>query len=110
GVLLFTFYYAHRHKISWTNIGDNLVVAAPLGLFFGRVANFINGELYGRVCSVPWAVQFPKELYGAPPETLQLLLSKANTINPQWVALEDVIENVRHSPALKAQVAGTLNP
>jgi phosphatidylglycerol:prolipoprotein diacylglycerol transferase len=62
GVLLFTFYYAHRHKISWLNLGDNLVVTAPLGLFFGRCANFINGELYGRITSVPWAMQFPKEL------------------------------------------------
>ena len=36
GLLLFTFYYAHRHKISWMNLGDNLVVTAPIGLFFGR--------------------------------------------------------------------------
>src|SRR5712691_4453023 len=62
GVLVFTFYYARRHKISWTNLGDNLVVTAPIGLFFGRCANFINGELYGRATSVPWAMQFPKEL------------------------------------------------
>ncbi|MDB6148397.1 MAG: lgt: prolipoprotein diacylglyceryl transferase, partial [Spartobacteria bacterium] len=62
GLLLFTFYYAHRHRLSWLNLSDNLVVAAPLGLFFGRCANFINGELYGRATTVPWAVQFPKEL------------------------------------------------
>src|SRR6267143_6748576 len=36
GLLAFTFYYAWRHKISWTNLGDNLVVTAPIGLFFGR--------------------------------------------------------------------------
>src|SRR6266480_2069836 len=50
GLLLFTLYYARRHKISWLNLGDNLVVTAPMGLFFGRIAN------------VPWAMQFPKEL------------------------------------------------
>jgi phosphatidylglycerol:prolipoprotein diacylglycerol transferase len=44
------------------NLGDNVVVAAPIGLFFGRCANFINGELYGRISYVPWAMQFPKEL------------------------------------------------
>src|SRR5438045_2723592 len=44
GLLLFTFYYAHRHKISWTNLGDNLVVTAPLGLFLGCCANFISVE------------------------------------------------------------------
>src|SRR6266404_2799914 len=62
GLLAFTFYFAWRHKISWTNLGDNLVVTAPLGLFFGRCANFINGELYGRATDVSWATQFPKEL------------------------------------------------
>src|SRR6202051_3691746 len=62
GILAFTFYYAWRHKISWTNLGDNLVVTAPIGLFFGRCANFINGELYGRATDVSWAMQFPKEL------------------------------------------------
>ncbi|MCC6579170.1 MAG: prolipoprotein diacylglyceryl transferase, partial [Phycisphaeraceae bacterium] len=39
--------------------------AAPPGLFFGRLANFVNGELFGRECSdkLPWAVQFPQEMY-----------------------------------------------
>jgi phosphatidylglycerol---prolipoprotein diacylglyceryl transferase len=110
GLTLYTLWYSWRHKVSWRNIGDNLVVAAPVGLFFGRVANFINGELYGRVSTVPWAVQFPKELYEAPPETLQVVLSEAASLNPHWVSVEDVIENVRHSPGLKAQLAGTLSP
>ena len=62
GLLAFTIYYAWRQKISWMNLGDNLVVTAPIGLFFGRCANFINGELYGRGITVSWAAQFPKEL------------------------------------------------
>ncbi len=110
GLTLYALWYSFRHKISWRNIGDNLVVAAPLGLFLGRLANFINGELYGRVASVPWAVQFPKELYEAPLETVQLALSEAATINPEWIGVDDVIENVRHSTELKAQLAGTLSP
>src|ERR1700732_5074784 len=68
GLLLFTLYYAHRHKLSWANLGDNLGVAAPLGLFFGRCANFINGELYGRAANVSWAMQFPKGLLEHPGE------------------------------------------
>lgn len=70
GLVIFTWVYARRQGYSWPAVGDNLVVAAPLGLFFGRVANFINGELWGRV--VPglapggpgpwWAMQFPHEL------------------------------------------------
>ena len=110
GLTLYSLWYSFRHKVSWRNIGDNLVVAAPVGLFLGRLANFINGELYGRVSSVPWAMQFPKELYAAPLETVQLALSEAAAIDPRWISIEDIIENVRHSPALKAQLAGTLSP
>src|SRR5438477_345411 len=68
GLLLFTLYYARRHHLSWLNLGDNLVVTAPIGLFFGRCANFTNGELYGRSTTVPWAMQFPKELLDHPAE------------------------------------------
>lgn len=62
GVALFCLWYARRHKISWTGLGDTLVVGAPLGIFCGRIANFINGELFGRVTNVPWAMKFPTEL------------------------------------------------
>ncbi|MEM9481988.1 MAG: prolipoprotein diacylglyceryl transferase [Verrucomicrobiota bacterium] len=62
GLAIFLLVYARLHKMSWTALGDNLVVTAPLGIFFGRMANFINGELYGRKAEVPWAVQFPTEL------------------------------------------------
>ena len=69
GLVLFTLYWSRRKKVSWTSIGDSLVVVAPVGLFIVRLANFINGELYGRpaglpggTASVPWAMLFPKEL------------------------------------------------
>jgi phosphatidylglycerol:prolipoprotein diacylglycerol transferase len=62
GLFFFTLYWSRTRKVSWTGLGDNLVVAAPLGLFFGRIANFINGELYGRATNVPWAMQFPEEV------------------------------------------------
>ena len=110
GVTIYTLWYSYRHKVSWRNIGDNLVVAAPIGLCLGRLANFINGELYGRVSNVPWAIQFPKELYEAPPETVQLVLGEATAINPEWITVEDVIEKVRHSPALREVLAGALSP
>jgi phosphatidylglycerol---prolipoprotein diacylglyceryl transferase len=61
GLFFFTLYFAWKHKRSWPGLGDNLVCAAPLGLFFGRLANFINGELYGRASTVPWAMKFPEE-------------------------------------------------
>ena len=59
GLVLFTLYYARRHRISWTSIGDSLVVAAPIGIFLVRCANFINGELWGNPTDVKWAVIFP---------------------------------------------------
>lgn len=71
GLVLFTLFWSRRKKVSWTSIGDSLVVVAPIGLFLVRMANFINGELFGRpagehggVASVPWAMLFPKELEG----------------------------------------------
>ena len=67
GLVLFTLWLSHRHKLSWTSIGDSLCVVAPIGLFLVRIANFINGELYGRPSQLPWAVIFPTELGNAMP-------------------------------------------
>ena len=61
GLVLFTLYWAKTRKLSWTSIGDSLCVVAPIGLFLVRCANFINGELYGKPATVPWAVIFPAE-------------------------------------------------
>lgn len=110
GVVLFTWVYARRKKISWLNIGDNTVVAAPLGLFFGRCANFINGELYGRATSVSWAVQFPKELYDAPPETVRHVLLDASQLNPTWTTLPVLVSQVGSSPELRVLLARVLSP
>ncbi|MBB6429747.1 prolipoprotein diacylglyceryl transferase [Algisphaera agarilytica] len=65
GGLAGAWYFAFRHKQPILHLFDLLAFAAPLGLFCGRVANFINGELFGRVCGkeFPLAVQFPQEAY-----------------------------------------------
>ena len=55
-VILFT----RKRKIPGLAFCDVVSVAAPIGLFFGRIANFINGELYGRISDVPWAMVFPR--------------------------------------------------
>ena len=62
GLVIFTYIFARKKRISWRGIGDNLCTVAPIGLCFGRIANFINGELYGRKTDLPWAVQFPEEI------------------------------------------------
>ncbi|MDP4884721.1 MAG: prolipoprotein diacylglyceryl transferase [Opitutales bacterium] len=59
GVLLALVWFARRQKCNLLALGDVIVTVAPLGLFLGRIANFINGELWGRVSMVSWAVIFP---------------------------------------------------
>lgn len=51
--------YTKRKKISFYDIADIIIVPLALGLALGRIGNFINGELYGRITDVPWAVKFP---------------------------------------------------
>jgi phosphatidylglycerol---prolipoprotein diacylglyceryl transferase len=110
GLTLYTLWYSYKHRVSWRNIGDNLVVAAPIGLCLGRLANFINGELYGRVSTVPWAVQFPKELYEASEENVRQVLAQAAAINPNWTTVEQIVENARYSSTLRDILAGALSP
>ena len=59
GFCLSAWLYARRHGLCVLRLADYLAVAAPIGLFFGRIANFINAELYGRPSDLPWAVIFP---------------------------------------------------
>src|SRR2546421_9143578 len=108
GLLVFTFYYAHRHKISWTNRGDNLVVTAPIGLFFGRCANFINGELYGRIANVPWAMQFPKELLDHPQEANRAVAACAQ-IDPSLTTPEAIINAVHNQPEVENALRSILS-
>jgi phosphatidylglycerol:prolipoprotein diacylglycerol transferase len=104
GLVLFTLYYARRHNLSWPGLGDNLVVVAPIGLFFGRCANFINGELYGRVTSVAWAMQFPKELYDSGE-----LADKAR-IACHMDGVDAIIEQARGNGQVREALRGILSP
>jgi len=62
GVILFILWYARKNGHSFWNLTDNMACTASLGFAFGRLANFVNGELWGRVSDVKWAVIFPQEL------------------------------------------------
>ena len=53
--------FSLRNGLPILGVGDAVSAAAPIGLFFGRIANFINGELWGRPSTAPWAVVFPGE-------------------------------------------------
>lgn len=59
GVILALFIYAQVKKLPFLAVTDIAAVVTPIGLFLGRIANFINGELYGRTTTLPWGVVFP---------------------------------------------------
>ncbi|MBL8703617.1 MAG: prolipoprotein diacylglyceryl transferase [Rhodospirillales bacterium] len=59
GVLLAMLLFARKRGIKFFALADVVAVCVPFGLFFGRLANFVNGELFGRTTDVPWAMVFP---------------------------------------------------
>jgi phosphatidylglycerol---prolipoprotein diacylglyceryl transferase len=89
GCVLAVILFARRRGISILSLGDLTCAVAPIGLFLGRIANFINGELWGRPTDVAWAVVFPggglvprhpSQLYEAALEGLLLLVVLALAI------------------------------
>ena len=59
GAVIAELIYCRRKKIGFYDVADIIVMPLALGLALGRIGNFINGELYGRITDVPWAVKFP---------------------------------------------------
>ncbi len=59
GMVLASVAFARTRRIAWPALGDLICAAVPIGLFLGRLANFINGELYGRTTTAAWGMVFP---------------------------------------------------
>jgi phosphatidylglycerol:prolipoprotein diacylglycerol transferase len=83
GVTLAMAYVAWRDKLNFIRVVDYVSVGVPMGMLLGRLANFVNGELWGRVSDVPWAMVFPRagdlprhpsQLYQAGLEGLAMLV------------------------------------
>ncbi len=72
GVLLAIGYLVWRNGLSYLRVGDYVACVVPFGLLFGRLANFVNAELWGRPTDVPWAVIFPTDPSGLPRHPSQL--------------------------------------
>ncbi len=72
GVLLAISWVCWRNKISFLRTADYIAVNVPFGMMFGRLANFINGELWGRPTDVPWAMIFPQDPTQLPRHPSQL--------------------------------------
>jgi len=112
GLVVFSWFYAKRAGVSWTGLGDGLCLAAPIGLFCGRMANFINGELYGRATSVPWAVKFPLSLAKESDATQASMWQAVRRVSPVELdgSLSGLIAVARDYPAVAAQLGEYLTP
>ena len=93
GVILAITFFSLQKKLSLLTLSDLVVASAPIGLFFGRLANFINGELHGRITTVPWGIIFPdggnlprhpSQLYQAGLEGLVLFLILFMAVHFRW--------------------------
>ncbi len=64
GIIIATLLYCRKAKINVWELTDLVIPIIPLGFTFGRIGNFINGELYGRVTDLPWGMYFPRDASG----------------------------------------------
>ena len=114
GLAIFTWFYARKHKVSWPGLGDGLCVVAPLGLLFGRLANFVNGELYGRIATnVPWAVKFPRSLAEESEEVQSMAWQACTRVDPSLAnaqSIEPLVVSARENPEVAKALAEFLQP
>lgn len=116
GLMFFTAYYAYKKKVSWTGIGDGLVVVAPIGIMFGRLANFINGELYGRVArGTEWAMKFPLAInedlkYQVDNDGIYRADELAQKLNVNVIDSQSIADGCREVDGVKEIVTGFLEP
>jgi phosphatidylglycerol:prolipoprotein diacylglycerol transferase len=101
GLVAYTYWDARKHGVSWTGIGDSLVTVAPVGLFLVRMANFINGELYGRPSNVAWAVQFPGELKDSLPVLERFLAKMSLPLDAGSELIDRAVHSAEAVPVLK---------
>ena len=82
GVAIAAILFARKNDVSLLYLLDLCCFSAPIGIFFGRLANFINGELLGRPAdaSLPWAVRFPQEILNWPSQDFSKLKSLSDIV------------------------------
>ena len=96
GIVIFTWFYARKHKLSWPGLGDNLVVGAPIGLFFGRITD------------VSWAMKFPTEIHQMDIVPSMLGVTVKGDMFPQHS--NEIIALMKHAPDGVAQLEAVLHP
>ena len=97
GVITALVLFCRKRKLALLPVADLIASVVPVGLFFGRLANFINGELWGRVTNAPWGVVFPGA--GNLPRHPSQLYEAAL----EGIALFAVVQVLYRSPAMRAR-------
>ena len=116
GLMIFTWFYAKKQRVSWTAVGDGLCVVAPIGIGLVRLANFINGELYGRVAQgASWAMKFPASLHedlkynqAAINEAYYSCREVAPELGSEEVPYSEIVAASRENPELLETLGGYL--
>jgi len=97
GVIVATILFCRQQRLDLLRFGDRIAAVVPIGLCFGRLANFINSELWGRVSDVPWAMVFPT---GGPEPRHPSQLYQALL---EGLVLFVVLQILVHRPAIRAR-------
>lgn len=101
GVVVAGILFCRRHRLSFWETADFLAPAVPLGYTFGRIGNFINGELYGRATTVPWGMYFPLD-----PEQQLRHPSQLYEALGEGLLCFVVLWTLRNRPALRGTLLG----
>jgi phosphatidylglycerol:prolipoprotein diacylglycerol transferase len=113
GIVIACWLFARKHRINLLHLFDLVAASGPIGIFFGRIANFINGELVGRVCpsDYPLAVKFPSDIYtwaNLEPgrlSSLSSVVTKLGISQEKWL---ESVDKMRTDPGAHAFVNNTL--
>lgn len=100
GIITACYLFARKHQLPALRLLDLAALAGGIGIFFGRIANFINGELVGRPCSpdLPWAVKFPQDIFLWPFEAPQRLYDLAPVVAKLGIPETTWRTAIEHSP------------
>lgn len=90
GILISSIIFARKHQLNGLHLADLTTLGGTIGIFFGRLANFINGELVGRACreDLPWAVKFPQDILLWPSQEPMRLAGLSNAAAAVGISTE----------------------
>jgi phosphatidylglycerol:prolipoprotein diacylglycerol transferase len=109
GVTIAIILFARARRIGIFALSDIVIEAVPIGLFFGRLANFINDELWGRATTMWWGMQFPSELL-TDPKMAATAVDGAVKIDPRLTTADAVVAAYRDNPQIRTMLAQILTP